>query len=494
MRRPIPTDVASFLKLQIEGGSPQQIKRALQEICALYRCGHSFLPTHLQAIENTVSGLVLTRAGDVKIIRWALNAIAQFGRAQYSLPVVKHALQTFGDEPQVIASAVAALYKLAPDQIAGIKKDGNFDIDIVNLAILQASNSSKIDVSDTSIDIERSRPDILKLALVAVGLNHAPEHIFHPRHANSEIVRVLGRHDEPVVAQYSVWAVAENDGLSFRHLGIEIKDIEAKPPNVRGWVYRLVGTHPGELSDPIEFIELGCNDNEAEARSGLAMGLRDTYFDGLEAIATDWFYSEGDVEVRHYLTDHFVRNTEACPLYEANALEFYKAERSNSNLRIRMEAMAAGTPLYAKFKKIAAEESPSLLDLTVIKAERAEVVNNTFKTGDINVNQGAVALGGDATNTDSSTTVYTESVQAEVIELLTKALVAVNQSRMEGGIKAETEAAVDAARADPRPEKVGLAAKALDKFKTALRATGQSASDIDSILKLLIALAGVNLL
>ena len=109
-----------------------------------------------------------------------------------------------------------------------MRKRYEFPNDVIVLAALQRSEIADVDIANTRINIETASPDILKLALIVVGVDNAPEHIFHPRHRNEEIVRVLGAHDDDLISQYSIWAVTENDALNISHLGVDLKDIESQ--------------------------------------------------------------------------------------------------------------------------------------------------------------------------------------------------------------------------------------------------------------------------
>ena len=128
-----------------------------------------------------------------------------------------------------------------------------------------------LDTSSFPVNIETASPDQLKLALVVVGLDRAPAHLFHPRHDNPAIVEVLGRHDDHIVSQYSVRAITENANLGFGDLGIDIKLIERQPANVRSWVYQLIGMSPDEAVENWEYLVHG--------------------------IVLDWFPAEPDNEV-----------------------------------------------------------------------------------------------------------------------------------------------------------------------------------------------------
>jgi hypothetical protein len=139
---------------------------------------------------------------------------------------------------------------------------------------------------------------VLKLGLIVVGLDRAPANLFHPRHSNPEIVKVLGSHHDSVVSQYTVWAIAENDSLGLSDLGIPISSIETRPPNVRSWMFQLIAMSPATAKANLEYIELGAGDPHPEARLGLAAGLRETFYDGIEPLVLDWFYSESDQKSR----------------------------------------------------------------------------------------------------------------------------------------------------------------------------------------------------
>ena len=155
---------------------------------------------------------------------------------------------------------------------------------MVTLAALQHIDANQLDLSSLPIDVEKASPDLLKLALVVVGLDRAPPNMLHPRHENPELVKALGGHHDAVVSQYTVWAITENESLGLGDLGIDVRNIEQQPPNVRAWLLRLIAMTPEDAESNFEFVELGTNDPAAEARAGLALGLRDTYFDGLEAL------------------------------------------------------------------------------------------------------------------------------------------------------------------------------------------------------------------
>ena len=357
-------------------------------------------------------GLLYTQAADEKVRRWALNTLARLGREPQCMEAIMHSLKQYEHEPQTSAAAIAAIFRMSR-KAKRILQKLSFDEQMITLAALQHVDANKLDLSALPINVETASPDLLKLALVVVGLDRAPKNMMHPRHNNSELVKALGSHHDNIVAQYTVWAITENPSLNLGDLGIDIKLVEDQPANVRAWIYRLIAMTAEDAERNFEYVELGSRDLSVEARSGLAFGLKGTYFDGLEALIIDWFMSEPDPEVRQHLLDHMIRQASNCPSYEALAIEIYEKEPAGSSQRSRMEATAAGTELYSKLKR--ADRSGDLFGGVT------NVTNNTFniKGG---IQGGAVSLGGDATNIDSPTTIHynaqtIEAIQSELSKL-----------------------------------------------------------------------------
>jgi len=296
----------AFLKLRIESGNSYQTYKTLQEVCRLFRLGYRLRPTHLIAIEQSIVGLLYTHGPDEKVRRWALNALAQLGRESTCLEAILHILAVAVDQIEVAAAAIAAIYRLSKRATEILAKHGDFSPQMAALAALQHVDAAKLDLSALPIDVETADPETLKLALLVVGLDRAPINLLNPRHTNAEMVKALGGHHDDVVSQYTVWAITENPSLGLEDLGIDIRLIEQLPPNVRAWLFQLIAMNPTDATSHIEYIQLGMSDREPEARMGLAMGLRDTFFDGLDALALDWFTHESEPEVNHLVLDHLV--------------------------------------------------------------------------------------------------------------------------------------------------------------------------------------------
>jgi len=205
----------TYIKSQIETGDATRTKKALQQLCKQYREGSRSHPDQLIGLEQTIIGLLYTQANDEKVRRWALNALARLGREPTCMEAVMHALQQYTHEPQTTAAAIAAIYRMSRTA-AQILRTLSFDEQMLTLAALQHVDSNNLDLSALPIDVETASPDLLKLALVVVGLDKAPNNMLHPHHKNAELVQALGQHHDGVVSQYSVWAITENESLRVR--------------------------------------------------------------------------------------------------------------------------------------------------------------------------------------------------------------------------------------------------------------------------------------
>lgn len=461
-----------YLKSQIETGNADRTKKALQSLCKLYRQGFRVSPPQLVGVEQSVVGLLYTQGKDEKVRRWALNALARFGREPTCIEAVVQILRDYSHEPQTAAAAIAAIYRMSR-KASAILRTLSFDEQMVTLAALQHVDANNLDLSALPLNVETASPDLLRLALLIVGLDRSPINLLNPRHTNAEMVKVLGGHDDDVVSQYSVWAITENESLGLRDLGIDIRTVEQQHANVRSWLFQLIAMTPKDAEQHFEYIELGSRDPTPEARVGLALGLRDTFFDGLEALVLDWFTTEHDQDVSQHLLDHIVRQSRFCPSYEAMATEIYEKEPAGSSLRKRMEAAAAGTELYTKLRQIDTDGSSDLFRVV-------NVTKNTFNISG-GIQGGAVSIGGNADNSGSVSVHYNPQTIEAIQSELSKAERALHDSTLATDVKREALQHVEAAKADPSPDKIASAVKALDKVEALATAGVKAGSAIAPI-------------
>ena len=171
MSKKIGTQKVAFFRYELERGDARRKKGALQDLCALYRRGH-FLPVEvLDGFEALIDGLVLQGDQDLKVVRWCLNALAQFGRFSNSRSYVEAALCKYAGDPEIEAAGVAALCHMYRGSIDEIEALHDIDPVVWKLAALQNTDPNKIELDGLKINIDIAAAPILRLALITVGLN-----------------------------------------------------------------------------------------------------------------------------------------------------------------------------------------------------------------------------------------------------------------------------------------------------------------------------------
>jgi hypothetical protein len=349
MPKKIGEQQIAFFRYELERGDAKRKKGALQDLCALYRRGY-FLPFEtLDGFEALINGLVLQDSQDLKVIRWCLNALAQFGRLTNCRTYVETTLQKYAGDPEIEAAGVAALCHIYRGSIDDIEALHEIDPIIWKLAALQNTDPKKIKLDSLRIEIDVASPPILRLALITVGLNRDIVNVFHPKHSNSVFVRRLGQHPDDVVRQYSVWSVIENRRLVFHDLGVPLDRVEDLKPNVQSKVYQLVAERDPDPRRRLEMTERGSRAYPDEAREGLAKGLKRHFYDGLEGVTIDWYGQEKNAVVRGDLAEHFSRFADECAPYESLVM---RINEEDPRLRDRLLVGAEGHSVYGKLRAI----------------------------------------------------------------------------------------------------------------------------------------------
>jgi hypothetical protein len=221
---------------------------------------------------------------------------------------------------------------------------------------MQTVTAAQLGKVQLKIDIESADVDLLKLALIVIGLNRDIQHLFHPRFENGDIVRALGQHDDAIVRQYSIWAVTENAALDLAHLGVPFDRIVSEPEDVQAKLLELGASSIVDLTERQDLILAGSSYPSVLAREGLAKGLLNTFYDGIEGVTLDWCRTEAEVRVRLLLAEHFGRYADCLPSYDDIATDI---AAEGGDIRRRVLLGADGKPLQRKLK----HEEPVLADL-----------------------------------------------------------------------------------------------------------------------------------
>ncbi len=122
---------------------------------------------------------------------------------------------------------------------------------------------------------------------------------------------------------------------------------------MRKYVYQTIVSDVASAKKHHDLLVQGSLDDSVEARTGLAIGFRDTFFDSAEQLILDWFVDEENASVRQRLLEHMATNSERCALYEKPVLQTYRDASANSLTRSRLEAAARNTPLFNSMRLIA---------------------------------------------------------------------------------------------------------------------------------------------
>lgn len=349
---------AAFLASELASrDDPRRQKVALQELSRLYRTNHRLAPETAPRIEQQIVGLT-NMSRDEKVVRWGLNTLARLGTKDCA-DSVERAVRRYQEVPEIVAAAVSALARLRMGQLSGVAALRGVAPEVQMLAAMQTVDPARLAMSGLEIDIAKVDPEILKLALIVVGLDRDVQHLLHPRYENGVIVRELGQHDDPIVRQYAVWAVIENHRLTFNHLGIDLARIEEQPANVQSKLLQLGASSLPDLNERHDLILQGSDLPDLDAREGLAKGLLHTYYDGLAGVTLEWFDTDGSDRVRLHLAEHFARYSDEQPSYHEKALELTEA---GSNLRDRVLLGAEGKPLFGEIKKAEGQASLSFFN------------------------------------------------------------------------------------------------------------------------------------
>lgn len=473
-----------YIKTQLETGDPSRSKKILQRLCKLYRNGYRIGMPQLVGVEQSIVGLLYTQGNDEKVRRWALNALARLGREPTCIEAIVQVLKNHSHEPQTTAAAIAAIYRMSR-RASQILKALSFDEQMITLAALQHVDKSKLDLSSLPLNADTASPDLLRLALVLIGLDRAPPNLLNPKHDNARMVKALGGHHDNIVSQYSVWAITENDSLGIPDLGLDLRTVEQQPSNVRSWIFQLIAMSAVDAKRYMEYLELGTGDPDSEARYGLALGLRETFFDGLEVLVLDWYTTEDDTDIRQCLMDHIIRQGRHCQTYEAIAIEEYEKEPRASSARQRMAAAAAGTPLYTKFRKLDFDGTPDLF------RGDGSVTNNTFNISG-GIQGGSISLGGDAENSGSISIHYNSQTIEGLQSQLSMAERELHSIECDPNLKKEAIERVQSAKADPTPDNLTRALTFLKKVEAIATTTANTKTAIGTIASAIGSLAGLS--
>ncbi len=393
---------AAYLQLILAGADARRKKVALQTFCKLSRADLRL--RNPQGMTLTLRGLLYD--GDLKVVRWALNALA-FVPTPENIDPVLDTVARHRTDPDILASGIAALAAtISEDDLR--ERLHSLDMPLegaVLLAAAQKVSSLRNELARLRVNIDNAPIADLRLSAVLIGLDKAPENLFSISHKNEVIIGELNSHPDAIAAQYSIWALTESRSLGFSSLRISLGDAAGQRPNIRAYIYRLVAEDGSIARRSHDFLVEASDDADDEARESLARGLVNTFYDGLDELITSWVIDEPHDGVREYLLDHMSAQSQKVPAYAPFVAQAWREQAAESQGRARIETAARGTPLGNQLRKLRfIDENAQFL------LGDKNVTNNTFTFNA--PAQGAFSGSGAATTGDITADNRSQTAQA----------------------------------------------------------------------------------
>jgi hypothetical protein len=398
-------------------------------------------------------------SAESKVRRWAFNALALIGD-QRDVPVMETYWRQSFNDPAVFEAGLSALAQILDKQtlLQVLTASGVALSPRVIMALAQHQGVFEEELSSLRLNLGRADAGDLRSATLLIGLQRAPSTLFSDRHPVSSVIGDLNTHEDGVVAQYSFWATAEHPNLNLNSVSVPPSLFSQLMPNVQAWAYRVLTKDRETAEKHNELIVEGSESDHVNVREGVAMGLRDIFFDSLDTIVIDWSLSEDDIVIREKLWEHMAANAQHSAGYREEAERAYRSSSTNSALRARLEAACKDHGLSLTFKKIALQTGdPDLF--TQISGGSVTNNNQTFNAP---VQAGALSNAGPG---NSGTVNIGQQQQAvSAVEADLKELLSELQRQPASTEKDRVVAVVEEAVKTPTKDKVG---KVVDWLKSA---------------------------
>lgn len=329
--------------------SPVVRKQALQRLCGLYRQGARL------AAPKAIKALVLHALVDIdsKVKRWAFNALAQLGEPADVLLILGPWKNSRSD-PEVFEAGLTALaHLLSKDDLLAILREAGVKLDSSALMALgQQTDAFQTELAELRLNVDRADDGELRAATLLIGLKKAPETLFSGRFPVADVIGELNTHADPIVAQYSFWATVEHPDLGLKNVRVPPADFSHLPPNVQGWAYRTLTKDGAGAVRHYDAIVSASESRFPEVREGVAIGLRELYYDSLDITVADWFVDELDPLVRDRLLEHMATHVTRSSAYRDEVMKAYREAANGSVLRSRLEAANRDDAVALEMRRI----------------------------------------------------------------------------------------------------------------------------------------------
>ncbi|WP_432770780.1 MAG: hypothetical protein HEQ22_08640 [Sphingopyxis sp.] len=379
-------------------------------MCDRLRKGFYF--TDATKVRATVKFCTFRTSQNAK--RWAVNGLSELGYSSDVDAALALAPQA-NEDPDLMAAIVGAVYASRPEDEASalLEQAGIPPTGLSLIASARFSHSQKTKLVQTLIPLEASNSAELRAAIVLAGTDHAPQHMFHRKFTNAISLGQLNQHDVPSVSKYSIWAITQLD-LGFSCLTLPIADIEGCAPEVRKWMFRLLFRDATSLQKHLEMIDVARKDGSREVREEAAIGLRETFVNGIENRVIEWFFREDHDETKNALLDHMAAHCSQSEQYKSIVLDFYRSSGFKSDARNRIEAASIKTDLYRELRMIEMEDEQGRLFANDNFGKGSTMVNNNQNF--IGNQIGAVTGSGDINTDTLSAVAQTDEATRQILQ------------------------------------------------------------------------------
>jgi hypothetical protein len=350
----IPPKVVEYIELALLSQQSVSRKQALQLLCSLYRKGGRAL--NEQRLKACIFS-ALTDPDD-KVKRWAFNAMAQIGEPK-DIPLLLKPWENSRKDDDAFAAGLSALAHILPrkelEEVLA-KADVPVNANTI-LALSQQTNSFQKELNDLRLDVDNCSASQLRSATVLIGLDKSPDTLFSNRFPVSSIIGEFNSHSDAIVAQYSFWAAVERPDFGIRNIKIAPRDFHTLPWNVQSWAYRVLTKENETALKHYDAIVTGSESESVQVREGVAIGLRDIYYDSLDITVCDWLVDEKDPRVIERLLEHMAVHLSESREYKNEVLSRYRSSDRGSLLRSRLEAANTDKATALEFRKIVLQTS-----------------------------------------------------------------------------------------------------------------------------------------
>jgi hypothetical protein len=371
----------TFIELALQSDIPVSRKQALQRLCGLYRQGAR------AAAPRQIKGLIihLLIDPDEKVRRWAFNAMAQLGEPA-DVPLLVGPWENGRDDDAVFEAGLTALAHLLPKpDLLLLLGDVGVEMGAVTvMALAQQTDAFTEELNRIHLALDTASNSELRAATLLIGLKKSPDTLFSDRFPVSDVIGDLNTHPDPIISQYSFWATVEHPKLGIDNIRVSPNEFTRMPPNVQSWAYRVLTKDGTNAVQHYDTIVGGSESQYSEVREGVAIGIRNIYYDSLDLTVADWFVDESSPAVREALLDHMATHVNKSSAYREELLRVYRQAATGSILRSRIDAANRDDDVALELRRISLQINDPVLFASMLGP-------NVTNTQNFN---GPVAVGG----------------------------------------------------------------------------------------------------